>query len=60
MSPKSRDKRRYVRAKAKQTCVLLATREQEKEIQNAQVNFMNVRKHKKVIGRSASFFEAHA
>ena len=35
MSSKSGDKRIYVWAKAKRTCVLLAIGEQEREIQNA-------------------------
>ena len=47
MSSKSGDKRTYVWAKAKRTCVLLAIGEQEREIQNAQVNFINVRRPKK-------------
>ena len=45
MSSKDGDKRIYVWAKAKWTCVLLAIR--EKEIQNAHVNFIKVRKQKK-------------
>ena len=48
MSSKSRDKRTYVWAKAKRTCVLLAIGEQEREIQNAQVNFIKVRRQKKI------------
>ena len=32
MSPKSRDERTYVGAKAKRTCVLLAIGEQKREI----------------------------
>ena len=51
MSSKSGDKRTYVWAKARRTCVLLAIGEQEREIQNAQVNFI---RQKKVICRSAS------
>ena len=47
MSSKSRDKRTYVWAKAKQTCVLLVNGEQERKIQNAQVNFIKVRRLKK-------------
>ena len=49
MSSKSGNKRTYVWAKAKQTCVLLAIGEQEREIQNAHVNFIKVRGQKKVI-----------
>ena len=51
MSSKSGDKRTYVWAKAKRTCVLLAIGcvllaigEQEREIQNAQVNFFKKKK----------------
>ena len=47
MSSKSRDKRTYVWAKAERTCVLLAIGNQEREIQNAQVNFIKVRNKKK-------------
>ena len=47
MSSKSRVKRTYVWAKAKQTCALLAIGEQEREVQNAQVNFINIRRQKK-------------
>ena len=47
MSPKSGDKRTYVWTKTKQTYVLLAIGEQEREIQNAQVNFIKVRRQKK-------------
>ena len=47
MSSKSRIKRTYVWAKAKQTCVLLAPGEQAREVQNAQVNSIKVRRHKK-------------
>ena len=47
MSSKSRDKRTYVWAKAKSRCVLLAIGEQEREIQNAQVNFIKVQRQKK-------------
>ena len=47
MSSKSGDKRTYVWAKVKRTCVLLAIREQERDIQNAQVNFIQVRRQKK-------------
>ena len=47
MSSESGDKRTYVWAKVKRTCVLLAIGEQEREIQNAQVNFMKVRRQKK-------------
>ena len=59
MSSKSGDKRTYVWAKGR---VLLGIGEQEREIQNAQVNFIKVRrlKKKKEICRSASSFEAHA
>ena len=42
MSSKSGDKRTYVCAKAKRTCVLLGIGEREREIQNAQVNFIKV------------------
>ena len=52
LSSKSRDKRTYVWAKAKQTCVLLDIGEQEREIQNAQVNFIKVR-------CSARFYTPH-
>ena len=44
MASKSRVKRTYVWAKAKWTCVLLAIGEQEREVQNAQVNFIKVKK----------------
>ena len=47
MSSKSGDKRTYVWAKAKRTCVLLPIGEQEREIQNAQVNSIKVRRQKK-------------
>ena len=47
MSSKSGNKRTYVWAKGKRTCVLLAIGEQEREIQNAQVNFIKVRRQKK-------------
>ena len=47
MSSKSRDKRTYVWGKGKRTCVLLGIGEQEREIQNAQVNFIKVRQKKK-------------
>ena len=47
MSAKSGDKRTYVWAKAKRTCVLLGNGEQEKEIQNAHLNFIKVRRQKK-------------
>ena len=47
MSSKSGDKRTYAWAKAKRTCDLLAIGDQEKEIQNAQVNFIKVRRQKK-------------
>ena len=63
MSSKSGEKRTYVWATAERTCVLLAIGEQEREIQNAQVNFIKVRrqkKKKKVICRSASSSEALA
>ena len=53
ISSKPGDKRTYVWAKAKWTCVLLAIGEQEREIQNAQVNFIKVQRQKKnVICRS--------
>ena len=42
MSSKSGDKSTYVWGKAKRTCVLSAIGEQEREIQNAQVNFIRV------------------
>ena len=57
MSSKSGDKRTHVWAKSKMTCVLLAIGEQEREIQNAQVNLIKVRrqkKKKKVIPRSVT------
>ena len=61
MSSKSGDKRTYVWAKAKRIPVLSAIGEQEREIQNAQVNFIKVRRQKKkVICRSASSSEARA
>ena len=47
MSSKSGDKRTYVWAKAKRTRVVLAIGEQEREIQNAEVSFMKVRRQKK-------------
>ena len=47
MSSMSGDKRTYVWAKAKRICVLLAIGEQEREIQNAQVNFIKVQRQKK-------------
>ena len=48
----------YVWAKAKRTCVLLAIAGEEREIQNAQVNFIKVgRQKKKVIRRSVSLLE---
>ena len=47
MSSKYGVKRTYVWAKAKWTCVLLAIGEQEREVQNAQVNFIKVRRQKK-------------
>ena len=59
ISSKSRDKRIYVWAKAKWTCVLLAIGGQGRKIQNAQVNFIKVHQ-KKVNCRSASSFEARA
>ena len=46
ISSKSADKMTYVWAKAKRTCVLLATGEQEREIQNAQVKFIKVQRQK--------------
>ena len=60
MSSKSGDKRTYIWEKAKRTCILLAIGEQEREIQNAQVNFNKVSRQKKAICRSASSNEAHA
>ena len=42
MSSKSGDKRTYVWEKGKSTGVILAIGEQEREIQNAQVNFITV------------------
>ena len=47
MSSQSGYKRTYVLAIAKRTGVLLAIGEQEREIQNAQVNFIKVRRQKK-------------
>ena len=47
MSSKSGDKRTYVWAKAKRIFGLLAIAEQEREIQNAQVNFIKVQRQKK-------------
>ena len=47
MSSKSGDKGTYVWTKAKRTCVLLAIGEQEREIQNAQVNLNKVHRKKK-------------
>ena len=47
MSSKSGDKRTYVWAKANTTCVLLAIGEQEREIQNTEVNFIKVRRQQK-------------
>ena len=47
MLSKSGDKRTYVWAKSKWTFVLLAIGEQEREIQNAQVNFIKVWRQKK-------------
>ena len=52
MSSKSGDKRTYVWEKAKRTCVLLDIEEHERVYQNAQVNFIKVRRQKKVISRS--------
>ena len=49
MSSKSADKRTYVWAKAKRTCVILAIGAQEREIQNAQANFIKVRNKKKKV-----------
>ena len=61
ISSKSGEKRTYAWTKAKRTCVLLAIGEQEREIQNAQVNFVKVRRpKKKVICRSTSSIEALA
>ena len=47
LSSHYRDKRMYVWAKAKRTCILLAIGKQEREIQNAQVHFIKVRRQKK-------------
>ena len=47
MLSNSGEKRTYVWAKAKRTCVLLAIGEQEREIQNSQVYFIKVRDIKK-------------
>ena len=47
VSSKSGDKKTYIWAKAKQPGVLLAIEGQEREIQNAQVNFIKVRRQKK-------------
>ena len=47
ISSKSGDKRTYVWLKVKRTCVLLVIGEQEREIQNAQVNITKVWKQKK-------------
>ena len=52
MSSKSREKRTYVRAKGKRICILLAIGEQEREMQNAQVNFIKVWRPKKKKKRS--------
>ena len=56
MSSKSGDKRTYVWAKAKRTCVLLAIGGQEREIQNAQpgvVKVITVRRRKDIcMGKS--------
>ena len=51
--------------KSNWTCVLFGIREQEREIQTAQVNFIKVRRQKKknkkkVICKSVSSFVAHA
>ena len=43
-SSKYRDKRAYVWAKIKRTCVLLAIGGQERQIQNLQVNFIRRKK----------------
>ena len=58
MSSKSGDKRTYIWPKPETTCVLLAIGEQEKEIQNAQVNF--IKDKEKVICRSTSSIKAQA
>ena len=47
MSSKSGDKKTYVWANAKRTCILLPTGEQERGMQNAKVNFIKVRRQKK-------------
>ena len=47
VSAESGDKRTYVWAKAERTCVLLAIGEQEREIQNTEVNFIKVWRQKK-------------
>ena len=68
---KSRDKMTYVWGKAERTCVILAIgllsmdmcpviEEEEREIQNVQVNFIKVWRQEKVICRSTSSIEAHA
>ena len=60
MSSKSGDKRTYVWAKAKQTCPFSYWRARE-GIQNAQVNFVKIRRQKKkIICRSASSIKACA
>ena len=47
MSSKSGDKKTYVWTKGKRTCVLLAIGDQEREIQNAEGNFIKVQRQKK-------------
>ena len=59
MSSKSRVKRTYIWGKSQQTCVLFAG-QQEREVQNGQLNFITVQRQKKVICRSASSIKGHA
>ena len=59
MSSTSGDKRTYVWAKAKRTCVLFVIGGQEREIQNAQVNFIKVWRQKKMICKNEQSLPVH-